>query len=39
MFELTIYEGKVRIVQEKHYKFVPADQISETDLQNYRNYT
>ncbi|MTJ13804.1 endonuclease [Anabaena sp. UHCC 0187] len=39
MFELTIYEGEVRIVQEKHYKFVPADQISETDLQNYRNYT
>jgi hypothetical protein len=39
MFELTIYEGEVRIVQEKHYKFVPADQISATDLQNYRNYT
>jgi hypothetical protein len=39
MFELAIEDGQVRIVQEKHYKFVPADQISETDLQNYRNYT
>jgi hypothetical protein len=35
MFELAIEEGQVRIVQEKHYKFVPADQISENELQNY----
>ncbi|TAF11086.1 MAG: endonuclease [Nostocales cyanobacterium] len=39
MFELAIEEGQVKIVQEKHYKLVPADQISENDLQNYRNYT
>lgn len=39
MFELSIYEGEVKIVQEKHYKLVPADQITENDLQNYRNFT
>lgn len=38
MFELTLDEGEVRVVQEKHYKLVSANQISETDLQNYRNY-
>lgn len=36
MFELTLEEGEVRVVQEKHYKLVLADQIYETDLQNYR---
>lgn len=39
LFELTIDEGEVKISQEKHYKLVLADQISEADLQNYRNYT
>ncbi len=37
MFELAIEESEVKIVQEKHYKLVPADQISTADLQNYRN--
>ena len=38
MFELAIDEGEVKISQEKHYKLVLADQISEADLQNYKNY-
>jgi len=38
MFELTLDEGEVRVVQEKHYKLVLADQISQGDLQNYRIY-
>ena len=36
MFELTIEEGEIKIIHEKHYKLVPADQIYESDLQNYR---
>ncbi|MBW4431355.1 MAG: hypothetical protein KME28_06405 [Pelatocladus maniniholoensis HA4357-MV3] len=38
MFELTLEDGEVRVVQEKHYKLVPADQVSEADLQKYKNY-
>lgn len=37
MFELAIEESEVKIVQEKHYKLVPAHHISTVDLQNYRN--
>lgn len=37
MFELTLFEGEVKVVQEKHYRLVLANQISEEDLQNYRN--
>lgn len=37
MFELTIDEDSVRIVQEKHYALVPKDNISETDLESYVN--
>jgi hypothetical protein len=36
MFELTLNEGEVRLVQEKHYKLVAANQISEADLEIYR---
>ncbi|OKH59368.1 endonuclease [Scytonema sp. HK-05] len=38
MFELTLDESEVKVVQEKHYRLVLADQISETDLKNYRIY-
>lgn len=37
MFELMLEDGEVRVVDEKHYKLVLADQVSETDLQNYKN--
>jgi hypothetical protein len=38
MFELTLDESEVKVVQEKHYRLLLADQISETDLKNYRIY-
>jgi hypothetical protein len=38
MFELTLDESEVKVVQEKHYKLVTANQISEIDLQTYRNH-
>ena len=36
MFELTLNEGEIKVVQEKHYMLVRVDQISVADLQNYR---
>jgi hypothetical protein len=33
MFELTVAEEKVRIVEERHYKLVPASEISSQDLE------
>jgi hypothetical protein len=37
MFELTEEDGKVRVVEEKHYRLVPADNITSTDLESYAN--
>ncbi len=36
MFELTVLEDKVRIVEERHYKLVPASEISVEDLETMR---
>lgn len=36
MFELTVLDDKVRIVEEKHYKLVPASEISVEDLETMR---
>ncbi|MFI5345140.1 MAG: endonuclease [Elusimicrobiota bacterium] len=36
MFELTIQDGAVRVVDEKHYKLVPAKDITPEDLASYR---
>lgn len=35
MFELTVEEEELRIVDEKHYQLVPANQISGKDLRTY----
>lgn len=35
LFELTIQRNEVRIVEERHYYLVPADQIGADDLQRY----
>jgi hypothetical protein len=35
MFELTQEDGEVRVVDEKHYRLVPSDQISPSDLRSY----
>ncbi len=37
MFELAIDANMVKIVDEKHYDLVPADQISQEDLAGYRS--
>jgi hypothetical protein len=36
MFELTVHEDSVLIVDEKHYKLVPGDSISAAELRSYR---
>jgi len=35
LFELALEEGMVKIVEEKHYRLVPGDQITADDLQTY----
>lgn len=35
LFELELSGEEVRIVEERHYKLVPADQISTADLKSY----
>jgi hypothetical protein len=35
MFELVLHEGEIRIVDEKHYRLVPADQITPEELKSY----
>lgn len=38
MFELTVQEEQIRVVQEKHYRLVPGDQISSRELTEYRRF-
>jgi hypothetical protein len=33
LFELTLVDDNVRIVEEKHYRLVPASDISMEDLE------
>lgn len=35
MFELTVQEEKIRVVDERHYQLVPASAISVDELQQY----
>lgn len=35
MFELTVEDGKVVIVEEKHYRLVPSTEISPEELRSY----
>lgn len=35
MFEVAVIDGKVQIIQEKHYKLVPATNITQEDLELY----
>lgn len=35
LFELTLADGMVKVVEEKHYRLVPASRISEKDLCRY----
>ncbi|GAA1406395.1 hypothetical protein AUR04nite_06220 [Glutamicibacter uratoxydans] len=36
LFELAVQEEQVRVRRESHYRLVPAKQITETDLMEYR---
>ena len=35
MFELTLDKDEVKIVEERHYRLVPADSITEAELRSY----
>lgn len=35
MFELTVHDGEIKVIDEKHYKLVPASCISAEDLRQY----
>ncbi len=37
LFELTVQDDEVKVVQERHYRLVPGDSITETDLNHYRS--
>jgi hypothetical protein len=35
IFELTLEEDEVKVIEERHYRLVPADSISAKELKNY----
>jgi hypothetical protein len=35
LFELTVEDGQVKVVDERHYRLVSADQISDDELRSY----
>jgi hypothetical protein len=37
MFELTLQDDQVKVVEEKHYKLVPADKLDQAAIRAYRN--
>ena len=37
LFELTLEDHEVKIVEERHYRLVPANSIGEDDLKRYAN--
>ncbi len=37
LFELTLEDGQVKIVLEKHYQLVSSEEITSNDLKTYRN--
>jgi hypothetical protein len=37
LFELTLENDEIKIVEERHYRLVPAKSITEDDLKKYAN--
>lgn len=37
LFELTLDEGQVKVVEERHYKLVPAADLDQKAIRDYRN--
>lgn len=35
LFELTLEEGEIKVVQEKHYRIVPSEDISSEEIRTY----
>ncbi len=35
IFELTVLEGEVKVIEERHYRLVPAGEITDGDLKSY----
>jgi len=38
LFELTLEDGMVKVVEEKHYRLVPASKIAKKDLAGYTRF-
>jgi len=36
LFELTLQDGEVKVVEERHYQLVPADKLDQAAIRNYR---
>ncbi|POF34178.1 endonuclease [Roseibium marinum] len=36
LFELTLLEDEIKVVEERHYKLVPANKIDQNAIRNYR---
>jgi hypothetical protein len=36
LFELTLQDSEVRVVQERHYRLLPASELDQTAIRNYR---
>ena len=36
LFELTLQDGEIRVVEERHYRLVPADELDRQAILNYR---
>lgn len=36
MFELTLQDNEVKVVEEKHYRLVPANELSQSAIRDYR---
>lgn len=37
LFELILQNGEVKVVEERHYRFVPAKEIDQAAIRNYRD--
>jgi hypothetical protein len=37
MFEITLQDGTVKIVEERHYRLVPADKLNQSAIRAYRD--
>lgn len=37
LFELTLQDDEVRVVQERHYQLVPSDKLDRSAIRNYQD--